>query len=105
MMGIPLSLLGAAEILSQRKDEIRGEVYFIFQHAEEVHPGGAQEMVQAGVTDHLDMCLAIHLFSAMPLGKIGLASGAVTANSDRFDITIQGKADTPPSPNSASIRS
>ncbi|MFL6978941.1 amidohydrolase [Bacillus inaquosorum] len=84
-------LLGAAEILSQRKDEIRGEVYFIFQHAEEVHPGGAQEMVQAGVTDHLDMCLAIHLFSAMPLGKIGLASGAVTANSDRFDITIQGK--------------
>ncbi|MDR4410571.1 amidohydrolase, partial [Bacillus anthracis] len=34
---------------------------------------------------------AIHLFSAMPLGKIGLASGPVTANSDRFDITIKGK--------------
>ncbi|MCY8474511.1 M20 metallopeptidase family protein [Bacillus halotolerans] len=84
-------LLGAAEILSRKKDELSGEVYFIFQHAEEVHPGGAQEMVKAGVADHLDLCIAIHLFSAMPLGKIGLASGPVTANSDRFDITIKGK--------------
>lgn len=84
-------LLGAAEILSRKKDELSGEVYFIFQHAEEVHPGGAQEMVKAGVADHLDLCIAIHLFSAMPLGKIGLASGPVAANSDRFDITIKGK--------------
>lgn len=84
-------LLGAAKVLTSLRDRICGEVRFIFQHAEEVQPGGAREMVEAGVADGVDLMLGIHLMSHLPIGKIGLAYGPVTANSDRFDITIQGK--------------
>jgi len=40
-------LLGAARVLASRGDELRGEVRFIFQHAEELPPGGAAELVAA----------------------------------------------------------
>ncbi|PTM59051.1 M20 family metallopeptidase [Desmospora activa] len=84
-------LLGAAKILSQWKDQLKGEIRFIFQHAEELHPGGAQEMVKAGVIDGVDQIIGIHLMSTIPIGQISVRTGPVTANSDRFDITIQGK--------------
>lgn len=42
-------LLGAAEMFPQKKKaDICGEVRFVFQHAEEVHPGGAYELVDLG---------------------------------------------------------
>jgi amidohydrolase len=94
-------LLGAANVLSRLQDQIRGEVRFIFQHAEEMHPGGAREMVEAGVAEGVDAMLAIHLMSSVPVGKIGLAYGPVTANSDRFDITIQGRGGHASTPHSA----
>lgn len=94
-------LLGAAKVLSQLREHIAGEVRFVFQHAEEMHPGGAKEMVQAGVTEGVDLMLGIHLMSQLPVGKIGLTYGAVTANSDRFDITIQGKGGHASTPNSS----
>lgn len=84
-------LLGAAKILSSLKNQLKGEVRFIFQHAEEMHPGGAQELVKAGVLDDVDCMIGIHLMSNLQVGKMGVIYGPVTANSDRFDITIQGK--------------
>lgn len=94
-------LLGAAKVLSQLREHIAGEVRFLFQHAEEMHPGGAREMVQANVTEGVDLILGIHLMSNLSVGKIGLTYGAVTANSDRFDITIQGKGGHASTPNSS----
>ena len=84
-------LLGTAKILTSMKESIKGEVRFVFQHAEEIHPGGAQEMVKAGVLDGVDCMVGVHLISTIPVGKIVLNYGPVTANSDRFDITIKGK--------------
>ncbi|MGE7665187.1 amidohydrolase [Ureibacillus composti] len=84
-------LLGTAKILTSMKESIKGEVRFVFQHAEEIHPGGAQEMVKAGVLDGVDCMVGVHLMSTIPVGKIVLNYGPVTANSDRFDITIKGK--------------
>ena len=84
-------LLGTAKILTSMKELIKGEVRFVFQHAEEIHPGGAQEMVKAGVLDGVDCMVGVHLISTIPVGKIVLNYGPVTANSDRFDITIKGK--------------
>ncbi|MBM7608915.1 amidohydrolase [Lysinibacillus composti] len=84
-------LLGTAKILTSMKESIKGEVRFVFQHAEEIHPGGAQEMVKAGVLDGVDCMIGVHLISTIPVGKIVLNYGPVTANSDRFDITIKGK--------------
>ncbi|MEW9674333.1 M20 family metallopeptidase [Ammoniphilus sp. 3BR4] len=94
-------LLGTAKILAFLKDQIKGEVRFIFQHAEEIHPGGAQEMVKAGVLDGVDLMIGIHLMSTIPVGKIGLIYGPATANSDRFNITIQGKGGHASQPESA----
>jgi amidohydrolase len=84
-------LLGTAKILTQLKDQIKGEVRFLFQHAEELPPGGAQEMVKAGVLDGVDMIVGSHLLSTLPLGKIGLGYGAVMAGADTFNITVVGK--------------
>ncbi|MFD0047967.1 M20 family metallopeptidase [Actinomycetes bacterium NPDC127524] len=84
-------LLGAAKQLSRQREDIEGEIRFIFQHAEELPPGGAQELVNAGVLDDVDYIVGIHLMSTIPRGKVGIVYGPVTANSDTFDITIKGK--------------
>lgn len=84
-------LLGTAKILTQLKDQIKGEVRFLFQHAEELPPGGAQEMVRAGVLDGVDMIIGSHLLSTLPVGKISLGYGPVMAGADTFNITLVGK--------------
>ncbi|CAM4353124.1 M20 metallopeptidase family protein [Lacicoccus alkaliphilus] len=84
-------LLGAAKVLSNNKDKIHGEVYLIFQHAEETPPGGAREMVATGQFDDLDVVFAQHIMTTLPVGEIHIKSGPVTANSDIFNLTITGK--------------
>ncbi len=84
-------LLGSAKILTQFKDQMKGEVRFLFQHAEELFPGGAQEMVKAGVLEGVDQVMGIHLAATVEVGKIGLCHGPATSGSDTFDIKIQGK--------------
>lgn len=84
-------LLGAAKVLSQIKDDIKGEIRFFFQHAEELFPGGAAEMVKAGVTEGIDGVIGLHLASQIPAGLFNLCYGPVTAGTDAFDIEIQGK--------------
>lgn len=84
-------LLGTAKILSQLRHQIKGEVRFIFQHAEELFPGGSREMIQAGVMANVDMILGFHLMSHIPVGKIGIVYGPAMAASDTFEATIQGK--------------
>lgn len=84
-------LLGAAKVLKDNKDNFSGEVVFIFQHAEELPPGGAAEMVAAGVLDGVEQVVGIHLFSTVPTGTTHIRYGAVTAASDVFEITVQGK--------------
>ena len=44
-------LLGAAQILCERRDDLAGEVRFVFQHAEELPPGGARDVVDSGVIE------------------------------------------------------
>lgn len=84
-------LLGTAKVLSGMKDQIKGEVRFFFQHAEELFPGGAEEMVQAGVMDGVDLVIGAHLWSPMELGKIGVVYGPMMAAPDTFWISVNGK--------------
>ncbi|WP_085524363.1 amidohydrolase [Tuberibacillus sp. Marseille-P3662] len=84
-------LLGAAKVLTELQEHIQGEVLFIFQHAEELQPGGAQEMVEVGVMDGIDKVIGLHLFSPVPVGQIGITYGPMTANCDTFDIQIKGQ--------------
>ena len=84
-------LLGAVKTLLQYKDDIKGEIRFIFQHAEELLPGGAQEIVKTGAVDDVDEFLGLHVFSSLPKNKIGVCSGYMTSNTDAFKIEIVGK--------------
>jgi amidohydrolase len=84
-------LLGTAKILSEMRDRIRGEVRFLFQHAEELYPGGAQQMVDEGVMEGVDVVIGTHLWAPLEIGKIGVAYGAMMGSPDTFWITIKGK--------------
>ncbi|MDI2587980.1 M20 family metallopeptidase [Psychrobacillus sp. NEAU-3TGS] len=84
-------LLGTAKLLSTLQDQLKGEVRFLFQHAEELAPGGAEEMVRAGVMDGVDMVIGAHLWSPLETGKIGVAAGPVMASPDTFTISITGQ--------------
>src|SRR5579875_820839 len=92
-------LLGTAKILTKFKDFIHGEVRFIFQHAEELFPGGAQQMVDAGVMEGVESVIGIHLWSPIPVGKIAIRSGPFMAGPDTFYITIRGKGGHAAQPN------
>ncbi|MCM3079393.1 MULTISPECIES: M20 family metallopeptidase [Brevibacillus] len=84
-------LLGAAKLLSGMQEQIKGEIRFLFQHAEELFPGGAEEMVQAGVMDGVDMVIGTHLWSSMEFGSVGICTGPMMAAPDTFWITVNGK--------------
>ena len=84
-------LLGAVRELLARRDLLVGEVRFLFQHAEEVFPGGAEEMVQRGAMDGVTRVIGAHLWAPLAVGTVGVPSGAVSAAPDTFWITIRGK--------------
>lgn len=83
-------LLGAARVIASRRDTLRGEARFIFQHAEEVAPGGAEELVQKGVLDGVDMVIGAHIWLQLPVGLVGVKGGPLMAANDTFRITILG---------------
>lgn len=83
--------LTAARLLVQEKDTLRGSVKFMFQPAEE-GLGGARRMIEDGLLDEKpDYCLALHVWSDIEVGKIGLKSGPVMACADKFTARIIGK--------------
>lgn len=85
-------LLGAATTLSKMQKQIPGTIYFIFQHAEESYPGGAQEIIKSGALKGIDAFFGIHVTPSLPAGIIGiLPDGAASTNSDGFNLTIHGK--------------
>ena len=83
-------LLGAAKILTARREELAGEIRFIFQHAEEIPPGGAEELVRAGVMEGVDLVIGAHLWAPLEVGKVGVKAGALMAAPDAFNVTILG---------------
>ena len=45
-------LLGAAKMMIEEKDKLKGNIRLIFQPAEELPPGGAIEMIKNGALDN-----------------------------------------------------
>ncbi len=82
--------LGLARLLSAHRNAIVGEVRFLFQHAEELSPGGAEALVHAGAMDGVHQVIGLHLWASMPFGRIGLVSGPAMAAPDTFQCTIIG---------------
>lgn len=84
-------LLGAAKILSEIKDELEGNVKFIFQAAEEVAEG-AKYYTEQGFLDDVDAIIGMHIFGNLPAKKITVDGGSRMASADSFKITVKGKA-------------
>ncbi|MEH7254875.1 M20 family metallopeptidase [Neobacillus niacini] len=90
--GHTAALLGAAKVLTKYKDQINGNVVFLFQHAEEKHPGGAVAMIEDGCLEGVDVIFGAHLQSMMPAGNIYYHDeGHILAAADMFRIKIIGK--------------
>lgn len=84
--------LGTAHYLANHRQDFSGIVKIIFQPAEE-GPGGAQPMISAGVLKNpdVDAIIGLHLWNNLPLGTVGVRSGALMAATERFNCTIFGK--------------
>ena len=87
------SLLGAINILNTLEKEWEGSIKFIFQPAEEMLPGGAQQMIKEGVLENpnVEKMLGQHVFPDLEVGKVGFRSGKYMASTDELHITIKGE--------------
>ncbi|RUO59268.1 M20 family metallopeptidase [Pseudidiomarina marina] len=90
-------LMGAAEQLTAMRDQLAGNVVFIFQPAEEGAPvgeeGGAELMLKEGLFEQYqpEAVFGIHVWSAGNTGQIGYREGPLMASSDRFEINVKGR--------------
>jgi amidohydrolase len=84
-------LLATARALKAVQPEIRGRVVFLFQHAEELPPGGAIELIEAGCLEAVDAAFGLHLAINLDVGRIVLAPGPRAASADTFNIEVRGR--------------
>lgn len=85
-------LLGAAQMIMERRDLVHGTVVLCFQPAEE-GKGGARAMIEDGVLDdpHVDRVYGLHLNSLYASGQVLVRPGPVMASSDSIEVTIRGR--------------
>lgn len=88
-------LVGAARLLSAHREELPGDVVFMFQPGEE-GPGGAQPMIEEGLLDasgtRVSAAYSMHVISAEhPLGTWWGRPGPLMAAADEVFIEIRGR--------------
>jgi amidohydrolase len=85
-------LLAAAQTLCRRRAEVPGTLVFCFQPGEEGSAGN-RLMIEDGALEnpHVDRTFALHLYTGLDVGKIGVRDGAFFASADQFVLTISGK--------------
>lgn len=85
------ALLLAAKVLCEHREEIHGNVVFVFQPAEET-ASGAKKMIGAGLAAKLppvDSVVGFHVEPSLPAGTAGFFAGASNASTDEIDITVR----------------
>lgn len=84
--------IGAAMLLSERRESLCGNVKLIFQPSEDTLPGGALPMIEAGVLDHppVDAIFTLHLYPTFEQGIAAVKLGQASASSISFSLTIRG---------------
>ncbi|MFK3728984.1 M20 family metallopeptidase [Streptomyces sp. NPDC088090] len=98
-------LVGAARLLAARRDELPGDVVFMFQPGEE-GMGGAGLMIEEGVLDaagsRVVAAYALHVTSTLlPTGYAAVRPGPMLAASDAVTVTVRGAGGHGSSPHSA----
>ena len=88
-------LLGAAYVLCEMRDEFNGRVKLLFQPSEENSAdSGSKRMIADGALEnpHVDAVIGQHVGCARSVGIVVSKPGTMSAYSDSFKITIDGKA-------------
>lgn len=84
-------LVGAARLLSARREQLAGTVQFMFQPGEEGHHG-ARFMLEDGLIDPLpDAAFALHVIPNAPHGVVSGRAGPLMASADRIRVTVKGR--------------
>jgi amidohydrolase len=89
-------LMGAAQVLVEMREQLRGTVLFVFQPAEEGAPageeGGARFMLAEGVFADPDpeVVFGLHVVPQHPVGTIAYRARGAMASSDRLRIRVRG---------------
>ncbi len=87
------SLLGAAAILFQLKEEFEGTIKLIFQPGEEKLPGGASLMIKENVLKNpaVNNIIGQHVMPQLPAGTVGFRGGLYMASTDELYVKVIGK--------------
>src|SRR6476619_6682158 len=84
-------LLGTARALASMRSKVPGRVRFLFQPAEELPPGGALGMIEAGCLEGVDAAFALHQNGGVDAGTIVVRqAGPANASGDTFSVTVLG---------------
>jgi len=85
-------LLAAAKTLAERRAEVPGTIVFCFQPGEEGSAGN-RLMIEDGALEnpHVDRTFALHLYTGLDVGNVGVRDGAFFASADEFIITLKGR--------------
>lgn len=86
------TLVGAGLVLADlaRDGLLDASVRLLFQPAEEVQPGGAAEVLAAGVLEGYDEVYALHCDPKIDVGHIGSRIGPITSASSAVTVTLTG---------------
>ncbi len=86
------SLLGAAHILADMREQIQGSVKFLFQPAEEINLGAKKMMsLHCLESPKVSAVFGMHNSPEIPIGTVAVKKGPLMAAVDRIIFTIKGK--------------
>ncbi len=79
-------------LLAARREQLAGNVLFLFQPAEEAATG-AMQVLEQGLFRRVPMAgmLALHVWPGLAQGQLGIRSGAILSAVDSFEITVTGR--------------
>ena len=85
-------LLNAAAQLARRRSEVAGTLVFCFQPGEEGSAGN-KLMIDDGALEnpHVDRTFALHVYTGLDVGKIGVRDGPFFASADEWTLRLRGK--------------
>lgn len=86
------ALLGVADLLARRREDLAGEFTLLFQPAEEVI-GGAKAMIVGGVLDDnpVDFVIGAHVTSLAPVGTVATRAGIMMSDGQMLNVHITGR--------------
>ena len=83
-------LASAARLLTETRDQLVGNVVFMFQPGEELY-GGARYMLEEGALDGVGAAFALHVAPQLPTGMFAGRAGPALAAYDDFSISLRGR--------------